>query len=89
MNAVQVGVLLEQLLKGWTANALGQTGRDDDRAALLDDRQRAGHALDRLVEGGVERVTGAAGDHDIDRFWHRVRDDVAHEFDALQKRLLP
>ena len=40
------------------ADPFGQAGGDDDRAALLDDRQAAGQPLDGLVERRVERIAG-------------------------------
>ena len=48
-------MLLKQLLEFRTADAFGQAGRDDDRAALLDDRQCAGHPFHRLIK---RRISG-------------------------------
>ena len=56
----QAGVLREQLLELGAADAFGQAGGQDDRAALLDDRQRAGQPFDRLIERRVERIAGAS-----------------------------
>jgi hypothetical protein len=52
--------------------AVAALGGADDRAALLDDRGRRGHALDRLVEVLVERVAGVARDHDVEGLGHRA-----------------
>ena len=81
-------VLREQPLELGTANPFGHACGQDDRSAFLHDRQGAGQALDGLIEGGVERVPGAAGDDDIDRLRHRGADNIADEFDARQKGLL-
>ncbi len=85
---VEVGVFVEQLLELGAADAFGQARGQDDRASLLDDRQRAGQAFDGLVEGRVQRITGRAGHDDIDRFGAPIDDHAAHELDAFQKRLL-
>src|SRR5690606_7929364 len=83
----QVGMLAEEALELWAADAFGQAGGHDDRAALLDHRQRPGHAFDRLVERGVERVTGATGYNHVDRIGQHVGHDAAAEPHAFFKRL--
>ena len=66
-----------------TAQSLGQTGRHDDRASLLHDRQAAGQSLDRLVERRVERIAGRARHHDLHGPGHRRTDDAVDELDRL------
>ena len=60
---------------GFSSNSRGELGAadpfghargDDDRAAVLDDRHRADHSFDRLIERRVERIAGAARDDDVD-----------------------
>ena len=48
-------------------------------------RQRRDHALDRLVEGRVERVSRAAGDHDVDRLVQLVDDHLENRRDHGQR----
>ena len=67
MNAFRSGLSANSCWNSGTAEPSRQAGGQDDRAALLDDRQRAGQALDRLIPGRVERIAGAAGDHDVQR----------------------
>src|SRR5262249_13848430 len=79
----QVGVLGHEALKLGAAQPFGEAGRQDDRAALLDDGQGAGQALDGLVPGGVERVAGTAGDDYVERLGDRNLDHPFHKADAL------
>ena len=61
-------VFAEERLEFGTTQTLGETGREDDRAPLLDDRKAARQPLDRLVERRVQGIAGGAGDDDVHRF---------------------
>ena len=65
-----------------------KSGGQNDRAPLLDDRQRAGQSFDRLIERRVERIAGRTGDDDVDRLAHACRRPLADELDPFEKRLL-
>src|SRR5205823_4926580 len=49
----------------------------------LDDGQGAGETFHGLIKGRVERVAGAARDHDIDRLGYAIANDAADEVDAF------
>src|SRR5262249_21650650 len=59
----------------------------DDRAPLLDNGQRSGQPLHRLIPGRVERVAGTARNHNVDWRRHRYLDDLLDEANALLPRL--
>src|SRR5262249_52337940 len=83
LEALQVGILGHDALELGTAETFREAGRQDDGASLLDDRQRAGQALDRLIPGGIERIAGAAGDHHVEPLGHRHLDDLSHDTHAF------
>lgn len=80
---VEVGVVGQERLKFGRTEAFGETGGDDDRAALLDDGEGAGEALDGLIPGRVERIASGRSDDDIGQFGDGDADDVFDELDAF------
>ena len=63
------------------ADALAAFRDDDQRAAVLEDVDRRHHALDGLIIGAVERISGGARDDGAELARHLDRDGVAHEID--------
>src|SRR5439155_22568944 len=79
----EAGVFLKELLECRAADAFGEAGAHDDRAALLDDGQSAGETFDRLIKGRVERIPGAARHDDIDWLDDRIANDAADKANAF------
>src|SRR5262249_13702822 len=79
----QVLVFGHEPLELRAAEPFAEAGGHDDGAALLDDGQRARKALDRLVPGGIEWVTGTRSHDDVARLGHRHFHDIFDEADAL------
>ena len=69
-----------------TADPVGASSRDDDGSAFLQDVQHPYHALDGLVEGGIEGISGRRGDDDVHRFLDSSYHHAVHMTDAMPVR---